>query len=638
MNPKNGENVAAKAAKPTSAKIGKDELDVAKALLEEFKAAKAPLNEEIKRNEQWFRRRHKMTASTRERSEHHEYEGDSLPEVYRGEQVEASSAYLFNGIQNYHGDAMDNYPKCNVLSRSQADKDEAAKLTHILPALHDRIGLEKTYDRVMWCKGIQGWAFYAVLWDKDADRGKGEISVKKVKILNLYWDQEVEDFQESSDVFYVHQKRKSELKRRYPKINFDNVSTEQTDYERFTGNPTNSHNTKVDVVDWYYKKTAQDGRTVLHMCKFAGDVILYATENDPELAERGLYDHGMYPFIPDVLYPMEGQVAGFGKVSVGSTTQMYVDLLSQAILEMALWACRPRYFEQEGAGINKADFVDTRKQIVTITGDLEKIKPMQMPQLDGNIINLRDGLINILNDNTNAREVATGSAPSGVTAASGLAILDQNQGKTGRDANRESFRAFRQIVQMEIELIRQFYTEDHYFRVIDEVTGQTQYLAINNENMQPKEQGKDHPMFDLEITTEKANSYTRMQNNELILSFYNSGFFDPQSGRKAIACLQLMDFERKEELIQMISANIRDQEVKEAVARVLMTYAQAIEEMYREQGIESNTVAKTQSLVQQLLGETEGRQTGAEMPGMSGREHAVVQKAREETSRATTPM
>ena len=628
--------------------IGQEELREARRTLEEFRTAKALLNEEIKRNEQWYRRRHMALTKTGKKQTSSAYEGDNTAQRVMGEKVEASSAYLFNAIQNFHADAMDNYPRANVLARSKDDMMEAAKLSHILPALHDRIGLEKTYDRVMWCKGIQGWGVYSVLWDKNADSGAGEISVKKVKLLNLYWDQEVEDFQESSDVFYVHRKRGSELKRTYPHVDFDKLTCASGDSESQIGNPRNPTDHKLDVVDWYYKKMTEDGRTVLHYCKFCGDVILYATENDPELCERGLYDHGLYPFIPDVLYPLEGQVAGFGKVSVGSNTQAYVDILSQAIVEMALWSCRPRYFEKEGTGLNDGDFLDTSKQIVKVSGDLEGIQPMQMPKLDGNIINLRDGLINMLNDNTNARGMAMGGASGGVTTASGLAILDQNQGKTGRDANRESFRAFREVVQMEIELIRQFYTDDHYFRVVDQISGQTEYLAINNRGLATRGDvrgGKAHPLFDLEITTEKANSYTRMANNELILSFFNARFFEPGMGRQALACLKLMDFDRKEELVRMITGNMRDHEVKEAVADVLMTYAAAISDLCAEKGMETNVVDETRALVARYLGETEAASvTGGDASftggasSVEGKEHAVVKNARRGAAEASSPV
>ena len=51
---------------------------------------------------------------------------------------------------------------------------------------------------------------------------------------------------------------------------------------------------------------------VLHYCKFCNGVVLYASQNDPTLAESGLYDHGQYPFVFDPLFVEEDSPAGFG--------------------------------------------------------------------------------------------------------------------------------------------------------------------------------------------------------------------------------------------------------------------------------------------------------------------------------------
>lgn len=53
------------------------------------------------------------------------------------------------------------------------------------------------------------------------------------------------------------------------------------------------------VVDWYYKREKPGGQTVVHYCKFCNGVVLYASENDPAMAETGFYDHGKYPFVFD---------------------------------------------------------------------------------------------------------------------------------------------------------------------------------------------------------------------------------------------------------------------------------------------------------------------------------------------------
>ena len=52
--------------------------------------------------------------------------------------------------------------------------------------------------------------------------------------------------------------------------------------------------------------------------------------------------------------------------------------------------------------------------------------------------------------------------------------------------------------------------------------------------------------FDVEITAQKQSPYTKMAQNELALQFYSAGFFNPQMADQALACLDMMDFPRKQ--------------------------------------------------------------------------------------------
>ena len=372
-------------------RVGKDEIARARKRLDEFKAAKAGINEEIKLNEQWYRRRHMMYLRSGKKVGSPEFEGDSIPpERVMGEEVEPVTAYVFNSVQNFHADAMDNYPRANVLARSPADELEAYKIKLILPALHQRIGLEKVYDRVMWCKGIQGWGVYTVCWDKDKAGGRGDLAVKKVKLLNLYWDVEVEDVQDSSDVFYVHRRSAEDVKRMYPKVNERDITTEEIDYQRHTENPVNATKDKVDVVDWYYKKRNGEGKVVLHFCQFVGDQVLYATENEEELSERGLYDHGKYPYFFDALYPIEGSPCGYGYVDLCRNPQTEIDLLKTAMVKNALVGATPRYFSRVDGNINEEEFLNTTKPIVHVNGNVDEatLRRIEHNSLDGMYVNL----------------------------------------------------------------------------------------------------------------------------------------------------------------------------------------------------------------------------------------------------------
>lgn len=614
-------------------RIGKDEIERARRKLELYKAAKSSLNATIKFNERWYRQRHMEYIRTGEKLQSSTLGGDTVPHYRQGEQVEPVSSLLFSSIQNFHADYSDNYPKAVILPRGKEDALEAEKMTRILPALLDRIGFEAVYSRAGWTKAIQGWAVYTVTWDKEADGGRGEISIGRAKLLNLYWDMEVDDIQASSDLFYLHERDRDELIREYPKLEKDLIASDG-EYERHDDVAAGPNATKITVVDHYYRKRGKDGKKRLHLCQFAGDVLLYASENEKATAERGLYDHGKYPFVVDILYPMEDAAYGFGKVAVGSSKQAYIDILSQSIMKNALWSSAPRYFAKIGHGFNMADFLDLSKKVIEVEGDPnEYLMPVDVKPIDGNALNLMTTIEEELRDATNMRDVSTGATTSGVTAASGIAALQEAAGKTARDSNRSTFRAFREIVGIVIELIRQFYTEAHYFRILNEKDGSWVYLSIDNRDLQ------GGALFDLEISTEKSST-ARIAQNELMLSFFNAGFFNPQMADQAEACLHMMDFEGKEELIRMIGENRDQQELLSAIMEQLVAMAQAYDNLAADVGIESNETEQAQALAQQVLSGgamQAGTQRAAEVPETSG-ESSVTKNAREGAASVASPV
>lgn len=614
-------------------RIGKDEIERARRKLELYKAAKSSLNANIKFNERWYRQRHMEYIRTGEKLQSSTLEGDTVPHYRQGEQVEPVSSLLFSSIQNFHADYSDNYPKAVILPRGKEDALEAEKMTRILPALLDRIGFEAVYSRAGWTKAIQGWAVYTVTWDKEADGGRGEISIGRAKLLNLYWDMEVDDIQASSDLFYLHERDRDELIREYPKLEKDLIASDG-EYERHDQVAAGPNATKITVVDHYYRKRGKDGKKRLHLCQFAGDVLLYASENEKATAERGLYDHGKYPFVVDILYPMEDAAYGFGKVAVGSSKQAYIDILSQSIMKNALWSSAPRYFAKIGHGFNMADFLDLSKKVIEVEGDPnEYLMPVDVKPIDGNALNLMTTIEEELRDATNMRDVSTGATTSGVTAASGIAALQEAAGKTARDSNRSTFRAFREIVGIVIELIRQFYTEAHYFRILNEKDGSWVYLSIDNRDLQ------GGALFDLEISTEKSST-ARIAQNELMLSFFNAGFFNPQMADQAEACLHMMDFEGKEELIRMIGENQSRQELLSAIMEQMLAMAQAYDSLAADVGIESNETEQAQALAQQVLSGgamQAGTPRAAEVPETSG-ESSVTKNAREGAASIASPV
>jgi hypothetical protein len=67
--------------------------------------------------------------------------------------------------------------------------------------------------------------------------------------------------------------------------------------------------------------------------------------------------------------------------------------------------------------------------------------------------------------------------------------------------------------------------------------------------------GGRKPLFDIEVTAQKQSPYSKMSQNELALQFYQVGFFNPQMSDQALTCLDMMDFDRKQFIMQKIAQN-----------------------------------------------------------------------------------
>lgn len=237
---------------------------------------------------------------------------------------------------------MDNFPAPNILPREEGDKGEAEMLTSIIPVILDQNDFEETYSDVQMYKLKTGTGVYGVFWDGSKLNGLGDISIRKIDILNLFWESGIQDIQMSRNVFHVELCDNNILLDSYPQLE-GKLGTSTFDVTQYICDDKIDTSNKSLLIDWYYKKNI-NGKSVLHYCKFVNDVVLFATENDERFAEIGFYDHGLYPFIFDTLYPIEGMPVGFGYIDIGKDAQEYIDRGNQAIIQNMLAKCKTKAF------------------------------------------------------------------------------------------------------------------------------------------------------------------------------------------------------------------------------------------------------------------------------------------------------
>ena len=590
--------------------IGREQIRSALDTLRRYKAGKANLERRIIKNEEFWKLRH----------------WDHIPEQGTTG-LKTKSAWLVNVLLSKHADAMDAYPEPACLPRAADDEAEARLLSKVIPVILAQNDFAGVWSDNWWKKLKAGVAIYGVFWDREKQGGLGDISVTRVDPLNLFWEPGITDLQRSRNLFHVELADNDALVERYPSLE-GKLRGSSVPYSRYLYDDSVDTSGKSPVVDWYYKKQA-GSRTVLHYVKFVGETVIFSTENDPAYS-GGLYAHGLYPFFADVLFPEEGTPAGFGYVDLCKDAQRQIDLMNNAIVANCVAAATPRWLKRGEDGINEEEYADWTKPFVHVQGSLEEntLRPITVPPLSGNCLNILASKINEIKETSGNRDVNNGGVGGGVTAASAIAAMQEQSGKLSRDQIQNSYRCFRQIVGCVIALIRQFYDTPRRLRILGPA-GEAEYLRFDNSML-----GAGEPTeLDIEVTAQKQSSYNKLSYNELALQFFQMGFFRPDMVDQALAALEMMDFKGKDAMRSRIAENGTLQERLARTEAQLAGLKALLDPHLRPDGLDRGKLHADAVRPRKQA----PRLKGYDAIGQEQKKNAIVERAKARAAAATQP-
>lgn len=617
--------------------IGIDEIIKFTDILQKYKSAKTHLESKLIANEEFWKLRQWRYSNIADQKDYH-----------------PATAWLWSCIQSRYSDAMDSFPTCNFLPRQEDDKAEAQKLSAIVPVILSQNKYEETYSDIAWYMLKQGGSVQGIFWDHTKHNGIGDIQIKKVDFINLFWQPGITNIQDSAYVFHTELVDNFVLEQRYPQTKGKLSSAKTINVAKYIYDDNVDTSEKSVVVDCYYH-VEKNGKRTLQYCKFVNQILLYATENETKqptrqeldpmtglmltiptgesIAERGLYDHGKYPFVVASLYPIEGSLCGYGLTDIGRDCQIQIDVMSKAITDNAVVNAKPRYFIRNDGSVNEDEFLNTENGLIHVEGAVgeENLRPIDTNQINGNYVNILNQKIEELKFTTSNQDVANGGTPSGVTASSAIAALQEAAGKNARSSNLVFHRAYREVVEQVVELIRQFYDVPRTFRIAPDVftSYSNEGLVDQQQNIVGQSMGLRTPEFDIEITSEKADPYKRMERNELALNFYQQGFFNPQMADQALCCLEMMDFDKKDEVIKIVQNNSMTQQMLLQFEQIALQLAQKYEPQLAQQ-IGDVVLASNGQITGQPLPQTEG-----EIDLEGNGEHPFVENARAKARTST---
>lgn len=534
--------------------IGVEEIRRAGEILEAYRQGKASLDKRIKEEEIIFLM-----------EQYKEQDAAALAKAAADKKVAPLptpvGGWLTSSVINKQADMMDNMPTVACFPRERDDEPEAEALTSILPVVLDRARFRETYSLGAWYGLKHGIAAFGAFWNPTRERGIGDISITKIDVLNLFWDMTVTDIQESRNLFILSAVDRDILRERYPQYRDkhpegaargDSGRTHPINAGYLSASETADGSAdKALVVDWYYKRTLPSGRVVLHYVKYTDDVVLFASENLPEYAERGWYDHGEYPVQIARVVPQEGTCAGYGLIFLGRGAQEYTDHVDRRILDYLDEATSVRYWAKKSLGIDVKKFNDLSNRVIEVEGDIdeEKLRQITLAPLPSEAFRLKADKVTEMKESLSNRDVSQGSTSGGVTAAAALAILNEAGNKVSRAWIGAYYDAYERLMVQVVELIRQFYTDRRSFR-IESADNQVSYIPYTNKGLADREIGVSadgeklyrRVEMDIKVKAAKQSPWNQLSQNELMKELYKMGVFEPSRAQGVLGMLKGMDF------------------------------------------------------------------------------------------------
>lgn len=440
--------------------------------------------------------------------------------------------FVFAAIENCRADAIDNYPMANIIEREAAGSEVAELLRKVIEAQLEISDFKSVYKENIRNKLKYGTAIYGVFYDEKSKN----IDLRAIDILDVYVDMHIPDIEDSAFVFINAAVENDTLCERYP----DFCDLFSGDAQVETLGDTYSLKDRTIVTDCYYKLS--DG--TVHMMKLCRDTVLEATE-DMAGYERGIYIHGHYPVIFDVMYPCDNSPFGFGMIDIGKSTQVEINKLDNAICENIICGAKPRYLVKRNGGISEEEFCDFAKSLVHYEGDTDSIRAISHNALSESILTHRERKKEELKEILANRDFQQGATMGGVTAASAIETLRQSGEKRSRAIIADTYDTYRAIVYMVMELMRQFFVTPRMYRVSDAM-GKKTFESFSRDMMY---KGGEALEFDIDVTIQRENPYSRESINKTVMELWHAGMLNGENVNAAVIAIKNMQFDGKEKLI-----------------------------------------------------------------------------------------
>ena len=143
-------------------------------------------------------------------------------------------------------------------------------------------------------------------------------------------------------------------------------------------------------------------------------------------------------------------------------------------------------------------------------------------------------------------------------------------------------------------------------------------------------------MFDIKVSAQKQNVYTKVSQNELALQFFQHGFFNPQMVDQALMCLDMMEFDGKDGIMQKVAKNGTLFQKLLQYMQVALTLAQEVDQEAAD--MIAQDIMQTMGGSAAPMGGGNAKMFQSDhIAGLGKKEPGIVENARSRSNEASQP-
>ena len=511
---------------------------------------------------------------------------------------------LKSTINSCIADQMDNLPEVRLLPERPELRETAGMLEDVMRFVLEQNRFESFQRRRVEDFFVTGTAVTQVAWDQDMNQGQGEVAILRWPVEAFLWDPEAEDLQEGRAVMKVSWRPMSWFEARYPDkakyIAAEDARCGDVGLPESRQALPDGEDRAMLVEYWWREYDAAARRWRVNAALLAGGALLEKKEN--------VYAHGRYPFVVDVFSRIEGVCAGEGMAMELAPMMRYINRYAHYIDENLRMSAKIRMLVRKNANLDVDALADWNENLISGDAiDEESVRWLQSKPLSAMAAGQMLQFQADMKQDSGQNQFTRGETVGGVTAASAISALQEAGGKISRLRADALNAGFREIAEMALWLISQFYTRERTRLITgrDGVPYPATYDAATlmgdvppltgEEKLLPEElRGKlearlrkrkrerslrplPPPPYAVEVVIQKRNPLRIQAQNELLLKAYELAKGEGQAFPLE-TLFSLMDVDGKEQVL----GALREVSLREAHYREMDGQAEEVDELAAE--------------------------------------------------------